>query len=180
MTELAVFDISRPGTAVETSTDLKRIAAELAGIGVRFERWEAEADLTPEADDQAVLDAYAADIVRLKATGGYRSVDVVRMWPDHPDRIALREKFLREHTHAEDEVRFFVEGSGLFFIRNGDRVHRLLCERGDLLSVPAGLRHWFDAGERPHLTVIRLFTDPEGWAAEYTGDDVADRFRTDA
>lgn len=180
MTELAVFDISRPRAAVDTFTDPERIAASLAKISVRFEQWDATADLPPDADDEAVLDAYANDIARLKAEGGYQSVDVVRMRPDHPDRAALREKFLQEHTHSEDEVRFFVEGSGLFFIRHGDQVHRLRCERGDLLSLPAGVRHWFDGGVEPHFAAIRLFTDPKGWAAEYTGDDVADRFRTDA
>jgi 1,2-dihydroxy-3-keto-5-methylthiopentene dioxygenase len=44
------------------------------------------------------------------------------------------------------------------------------------LTVPAGIRHWLDMGEHPHLVAIRLFRNSEGWSAEFTGDDIASRF----
>ena len=47
---------------------------------------------------------------------------------------------------------------------------------GDLVRVPAGMPHWFDMGPRPRFTAIRLFTNPEGWVAHYTGSDIARRF----
>ena len=34
----------------------------------------------------------------------------------------MRQKFLSEHTHDDDEVRFFVEGAGAFYLRNDDTV----------------------------------------------------------
>jgi 1,2-dihydroxy-3-keto-5-methylthiopentene dioxygenase len=98
------------------------------------------------------------------------------MKPDHPEKAAMRTKFLSEHTHSEDEVRFFVEGSGLFSLHIGGSVYLVTCERGDLLSVPAGTRHWFDMGDSPRFAAIRLFLDPSGWVAKYTGDAIADRF----
>ena len=98
------------------------------------------------------------------------------MWPDHPDRDAARKKFLDEHTHAEDEVRFFVDGRGLFSLHIDGRVYEVLCERGDLIGVPADTTHWFDMGPRPEFTAIRLFNNPEGWVARFTGSDIADRF----
>ena len=95
--------------------------------------------LSENSTPEQILQAYAADIERLKLTRGYRSADVVRLKRD-PDDIgweqkatAARQKFLEEHTHAEDEVRFFVEGSGLFYLRRAGRVTLVLCERGDLL-----------------------------------------------
>ena len=105
-----------------------------------------------------------------------RSVDVLSMQPDHPQKEALRQKFLDEHTHSEDEVRFFVEGQGLFCIHKGGRVFLVLCEKGDLISVPEGTPHWFDMGPQPRFTAIRLFTNKEGWVAHMTGDDIASRF----
>jgi 1,2-dihydroxy-3-keto-5-methylthiopentene dioxygenase len=51
------------------------------------------------------------------------------------------------------------------------------CVQGDLISVPAGTRHWFDAGERPFFTALRVFSDQSGWVAQYTGDDISDRFK---
>lgn len=170
MSHLAIFAEDDAHTPLLETAEGPAIAAALTGIGVRFERWptrEAGAD---------VLATYAEEVARLKAEGGYQVADVVSLSPDHPDRAALRGKFLAEHRHAEDEVRFFVEGEGLFTLHEGDRIFNLLCTRGDLISVPAGMRHWFDMGPAPHFTAIRLFTNPEGWVAQFTGDDIADRF----
>ncbi len=55
-------------------------------------------------------------------------------------------------------------------------MHGVLCTRGDLISVPAKTRHWFDMGPRPEFKAIRLFITPEGWVANYTGDKIADGF----
>ncbi len=90
--------------------------------------------------------------------------------------IALRSKFLAEHTHAEDEVRFFVEGQGLFSMHIGQEVLVTLCERGDLISVPAGTRHWFDMGPTPSFCALRFFNNSAGWVATFTGDSIAERF----
>ena len=172
MSRLQVFD-EADGTAPLLDTeDGDTIAAELATIGVRFERWPTRELPEPSA----ILQVYAAEIEALKAEAGYQSVDVVALAPDHPDREALRGKFLSEHTHGEDEVRFFVDGEGLFTLRKDDRVYAVLCTAGDLISVPAGMRHWFDMGAAPGFTVIRLYVDPAGWVAHYTGDEIADRF----
>ena len=94
----------------------------------------------------------------------------------HPDKAALRQKFLSEHTHSEDEVRFFVAGSGQFTLHLGDKVYDILCEQGDLIGVPDGTRHWFDMSEQPHFVAIRLFNNPAGWVANFTDDPIAERF----
>jgi 1,2-dihydroxy-3-keto-5-methylthiopentene dioxygenase len=153
-----------------------RIAVALRAIPARFERWQASERLPRDVTDAAVMQAYRADIERLKAECGYQAVDVVRCLPDNPNREELRRKFLDEHVHEEDEVRFFVEGAGIFYLRAAGKVHALLCERGDLLGVPAGTRHWFDMGPEPRFTAIRLFTNPAGWVARFTGDRIAQRF----
>jgi 1,2-dihydroxy-3-keto-5-methylthiopentene dioxygenase len=88
----------------------------------------------------------------------------------------FRQLFLAEHTHADFEVRFFVDGAGLFYLHVGDRIYAMLCEGGDLISVPAGTTHWFDMGSAPSFKCIRLFTTPEGWKGEFTGSDIAKRF----
>lgn len=173
MTRLSVYTVDG-GRELETR-DPARIAEALAPLGVRFEQWPAR-PLPAAADQAAVLDTFAPEIERLRAEKGYRTVDVIRMTPDHPERTALRTKFLSEHRHSEDEVRFFVEGEGLFTLRDDARVHAVLCEQGDLISVPAGMRHWFDMGPSPRFTAIRLFIDPAGWVADFTGDAIADRF----
>jgi len=173
MTQLSIYTVD--GETVLEARDPARIAEALAPLGVRFEQWPSR-PLPAEADAQGILQAFAPEVERLKAKNGYHTVDVIRMTPDHPERVALRTKFLSEHRHSEDEVRFFVEGEGLFTLRDEDRVHAVLCEAGDLISVPAGMRHWFDMGPSPRFTAIRLFIDPAGWVANFTGDAIADRF----
>jgi 1,2-dihydroxy-3-keto-5-methylthiopentene dioxygenase len=154
----------------------------LAELGVRFERWTAAHTLAEDASPADILAAYASDVERLKRERGYLSADVVRLKRDAHDTKwveraqAARAKFLDEHTHAEDEVRFFVEGSGLFALHIGDTVTLMVCERGDLLSVPAGTRHWFDMGSEPSFCAIRVFGNELGWLAEFTGDKIGGQF----
>ena len=42
--------------------------------------------------------------------------------------------------------------------------------------MPAGTKHWFDMGASPSFTAVRLFTNPEGWVAQFTGDEIAELF----
>ena len=176
MSRLTLYPEDNAQRPLLDTTDGEQIAAALAPIRVRFERWSASRELPRDVDDSGVLEAYRGDIERLKDECGYQSVDVLRCLPDNPKRDELRLKFLDEHTHDEDEVRFFVEGAGVFYLRAAGKVHMILCERGDLLSVPAGTRHWFDMGPAPHFTAIRLFTTPAGWVAKFTGERIARQF----
>lgn len=176
MSRLTIHAEDAPTRALSTTKDMAIIASQLTEIGVTFERWATDAPLTADADDAAVLAAYAGDIDRLKTLGGYQSVDVIRMRPDHPAAGELRCKFLAEHTHADDEVRFFVEGAAQFYLHGAGKVFMLVCGAGDLISIPAGTRHWFDMGERPFFTALRLFISPAGWVADFTGADIARGF----
>jgi 1,2-dihydroxy-3-keto-5-methylthiopentene dioxygenase len=176
MSRLRVYDPSRPDAPLATHLERDAIARALGEVGVRFEYWQADKPVAPGASQQDVIDAYAQDIERLQAEQGYRAVDVISLTADHPQKDALRRKFLSEHTHSEDEVRFFVAGQGQFTLHIGERIYDVLCEAGDLIGVPDGTRHWFDMGPNPHFVAIRLFTNPEGWVANFTGDDIADRF----
>jgi 1,2-dihydroxy-3-keto-5-methylthiopentene dioxygenase len=176
MTRLTVYPDTDPETVLLDTQDGDRIAAELATIGVDFERWEAPHALSHDADQEAVLAAYDRDVSRIMKEGSYQSVDVVRVKPDNPNRMELRQKFLAEHTHDDDEVRFFVDGAGAFYLRKNGRVFQVVCERNDLISVPAGITHWFDTGPAPDFCAIRIFTTPEGWVGHFTGDDIATRF----
>lgn len=176
MSRLNVYSETEPQKPLIDTADFDRIAGELAAAGIGFERWSAERELPDDADQETIIAAYRNEIDRLVGERGYQTFDVVSMRPDHPEKDAFRRKFLEEHTHSEDEVRFFVRGQGLFVIHIDDRVYSMLCERDDLISVPANTRHWFDMGPNPSFTAIRLFNDPAGWVANFTGDEIAGKF----
>ncbi|HET6433477.1 acireductone dioxygenase [Dyella sp.] len=176
MSRLRIYEDTRPDGALAEHHDHVAIAAALAAVGIRFEQWQAAQPVAPGASQDEVIAAYRADIDRLMASGGYQAVDVISLAPDHPDRAALRKKFLDEHTHSEDEVRFFVAGAGQFTLHIDGKVYEVLCEQGDLIGVPDGTPHWFDMSESPYFVAIRLFTNKEGWVANFTGTEIAGRF----
>ena len=159
MTRLTIFD--EDGRRLDDLSEADAIAAALAKIGVRFERWP--------------LTGYEPHVAALVADG-YSTTDTVSVAPDHPEREGMRAKFLSEHRHAEDEIRFFLDGTGLFTLREGARVFAVRCEAGDMISVPAGMRHWFDMGKAPRFTAMRFFRTPDGWVGDFTGDPIAERF----
>lgn len=176
MSQLAQYHQNDATKIIWSSKNFTEIASKLKEVGVRFERWNASFTITSETSNDAILEAYADDIQTLCNEEGYQTVDVVSMYPYHPDKKAFREKFLSEHIHTEDEVRFFVNGKGLFCLHIGEYIYQVLCEKEDLISVPANTPHWFDMGEQPLFTAIRLFNNETGWVAHFTGSPIAKDF----
>jgi len=176
MSRLRIFADNAPDAPFFDSHDGAQIAAELQKIGVAFERWQASQPIEPGATPEQVMDAYRVDIDRLIAERGFKTVDVVSIAPDNPKREEMRAKFLDEHFHKEDEVRFFVAGSGLFTLHVDGKVYEIECVKDDLIAVPDSTLHWFDMGAEPYFVAIRFFTEPDGWVGHFTGTDIATQF----
>ena len=180
MSALKIFSDSDPATIEWQATEPVKIAEQLAGVGIRFEKWQTAGSVKAGDSSEQVMAAYKDDIDKLIAEQGYQSVDVISLDASRPEVEAkvpeLRQKFLSEHRHSEDEVRFFVDGQGLFSLHLQDKVYEVLCQKGDLISVPANTPHWFDMGPKPSFVAIRFFNDTEGWVASYTGSPIAESF----
>jgi 1,2-dihydroxy-3-keto-5-methylthiopentene dioxygenase len=176
MSRLRIFADDRPDEPLLVADTPGAIARELHAIGVAFEQWQATQPVKPGDAPEAIMAAYRADIDRLVEAHGFRTVDVVSIAPDNPSREDMRRKFLDEHFHQEDEVRFFVAGSGLFTLHVDHKVYEVRCEAGDLIAVPDRMTHWFDMGPEPSFVAIRFFTEPDGWVGHFTGTDIAQKF----
>lgn len=174
MSELVIYSANAEPQA--RTCDPQQIAGQLRVIGVSFEQWRPAAPVKSGDSEEVILAAYHKDVERIMRDNGFVAVDVISIDSSHPDKDALRQKFLSEHIHSEYEVRFFVDGCGLFYLHVGDKVYGVLCEKGDYISVPANTTHWFDLGPQPDLAAIRFFNNPEGWVAQYSGNPIADRF----
>lgn len=163
-----------------TLRDPSAIRQFLEVRGIVHARWSADRDLPSGATNEQVLAAYDYLLKPFMDKGGYQTADVLSVDENTPNLPGIREKFRQEHTHSEDEVRVFVGGQGLFwFHKDGhdDEVFALLCEQGDLISVPANAKHWFDLGEPPKVRAIRIFTDQAGWLPHYTNSGIDQRYR---
>ena len=174
--KLTIFD--EKANVITSADDNKEITKNLNKVGVRFEQWEASFPVTKDHSADEILNAYKKEIDKLIEEKSYQSYDVISLSATHPDKDTLRQKFITEHRHSEDEVRFFVNGKGLFILHIGEKVYSVLCEKGDLISVPAMTPHWFDMGAEPEFTAIRLFNNPDGWIARYTESGIDKSFPT--
>jgi 1,2-dihydroxy-3-keto-5-methylthiopentene dioxygenase len=152
-----------------TITEPDEIVSYLAGIGIDYEQWEPSHPVAAGAPSEEILAAYSSEIDELKASGGYVTADVIDVSPQTPGLDAMLAKFRSEHWHDEDEVRFIIEGRGLFHIRpEKGPVTAIEVEAGDLIRVPRGTWHWFNLCADRRIRAIRLFQDPSGWAPHYT------------
>jgi 1,2-dihydroxy-3-keto-5-methylthiopentene dioxygenase len=172
---MAVVTIPEQGRKIE---DAHEIGALLAAHGIQYEQTTPDQPLDATAPANAVLAAYRQKIEELNAQGGYVTADVIDVYPDTPGLDAMLNRFNSEHWHSEDEVRFIIEGRGVFHIHPaGQPVMAVEVGPGDLIRVPAGIHHWFDLCQDRRIRAIRLFKDPAGWAPNYTQSGVDQNFQ---
>jgi 1,2-dihydroxy-3-keto-5-methylthiopentene dioxygenase len=161
-----------------TINEPSAIADYLAGLGVDYEIWKPATEVAADAPAEEILAAYSTEIDKLKEDGGYVTADVIDVKPQTPGLDEMLAKFNREHYHDDDEVRFIIEGRGLFHLHpeNGPVVS-IEVEAGDLIRVPGGYLHWFNLCADRRIRAIRLFKDPSGWAPHYSDSGVDGDFQ---
>ncbi|MGB8170649.1 MAG: cupin domain-containing protein [Chthoniobacteraceae bacterium] len=158
----------------ESLSEKERMRTFLAPFGIQYDSWPVSGRIGAEATSEEILRAYDPEIQELNARGGYITADVIDVTPDLPGLQAMLDRFNKEHTHAEDEVRFIVKGRGIFFIHpSAAPVFSVEVEEGDLINVPAGTKHWFDLCSDRTIRAIRLFREKAGWTPNYTEDPIA-------
>ena len=172
---MALVKIPAEGRTISEPAD---VAAFLNAQGIECERWATDEPVDVHASTDAVLAAYRQQIDDLKRRGGYVTADVIDVTPDTPGLDGMLAKFSREHWHDEDEVRYIIEGHGLFHIRPADGpVFAIEVGEGDLILVPQGTPHWFDLCGDRRIRAIRLFQDPAGWTPRYTESGIDQEFQ---
>ncbi|MFB9923859.1 cupin [Amycolatopsis halotolerans] len=137
MTLLTVWPDDQPGHVLLRTEDTGAIVAELGRVGAGFARFP-----VGEGGSEGDLSARYRGLVESRVGEGC-SVDVVTGEPGLVERLG---------DGAED--RFFVRGAAVWYLHAGREVHAVLCEAGDVLTVPAGVRHWHDGG--PDLVTVRV------------------------
>src|SRR3989475_12833562 len=147
-----------------TLTNQAEVTQYLATLGIDYERWPLSQRAAANAPAEAVLAAYAPEIAKLKARGGYVTADVIDVTPATPNLETMLAKFSTEHFHDEDEVRFIIRGRGLFHIhpREGP-VIAIEVEAGDLIRVPRGTWHRLHASAPLEILARRLVQDTSTW-----------------
>ncbi|MEM1347568.1 MAG: cupin domain-containing protein [Myxococcota bacterium] len=166
----------------EVLTDADAIKSFVNKYDIDYEKWDisklhsAQADaLEGQTEQERILAVFADEIEALRERGGYQTADVIALKPDMPNLEALLAKFDKEHLHTEDEVRFVVDGRGIFTIHGEDDVvFDVEVHPGDLLVVPDSTWHWFTLCEDRQIKCIRVFSSTQGWTPHYRGQGAAE------
>lgn len=163
--------------------DLAAISKEMAPLGIKLERWPVSSDpairallgkatLTDE-EKSAVLAAHDHYFTPLKETAGYQTRDLIVIHDAIPNLDAMLAKFDKSHTHSEDEVRYIVDGEGVFgFTRPDGSQVELKVQPEEIINVPTGTEHWFHLTGSRRIKAVRYFTSTAGWTPEYTGTPI--------
>jgi len=167
---MALVHIPAQNRSISDSVEVNEF---LNPFGIRFEHWDVAERVAEDATDEEILAAYHAEIERLKEAGGFVTADIINVNPETPGLTEMLAKFDKEHMHTEDEVRFTVEGNGVFHIHpEKGPVFSITVGSGDLINVPKGTKHWFNLCGDKHIRCIRLFEDKAGWTPHYVEDAV--------
>lgn len=164
-----------------TLTDFNEIKNLLKQHGISLSVWSTQKILRDSDSQETILEAYAHELKPFMEKNGFKTADVINVHKETPNLATIRAKFLKEHIHSEDEVRFFVDGEGLFWFHLKDHndnelIVNVLCQKGDFIAVPKGYKHWFDLAPNYHVKAIRIFSNIEGWIAQYTESGIDARY----
>ena len=159
-------------------TQLEDITRELTPLNVKLNYWKvgndssikqliAQESLT-EAEKEQILQSLDHYFEQLKQSHGYQARDLIVLHPHIPNLDTLLSKFDRLHTHADDEVRYVIDGEGVFgFVRPDGSQVELTIQPEEYINVPAGTKHWFYLTNKRRIKALRYFITTEGWIPQY-------------
>ncbi|XP_032352848.1 1,2-dihydroxy-3-keto-5-methylthiopentene dioxygenase isoform X4 [Camelus ferus] len=120
-------------------------------------------------DRLEVLDAdkYENDpeLEKIRKERNYSWMDIITICkdklPNYEEKIKM---FYEEHLHLDDEIRYILDGSGYFDVRDKeDKWVRISMEKGDMITLPAGIYHRFTLDEKNYVKAMRLFVGDPVW-----------------
>jgi 1,2-dihydroxy-3-keto-5-methylthiopentene dioxygenase len=167
-------------------TNLQDISRELAPLNIQLNYWSVgesqqlrlllAQDSLNEDEKEQVLKSLDGYFEQLQQTAGYQTRDLIVLHPGIPNLDGMLTKFDKIHTHSEDEVRYIIDGEGIFgFVRPDGTQVELTVQPQEYINVPAGTEHWFYLTPARRIKAVRYFTGTTGWTPEYTGREIRTR-----
>ncbi|TGK41507.1 1,2-dihydroxy-3-keto-5-methylthiopentene dioxygenase [Leptospira andrefontaineae] len=171
--------IQKPGLPeIKDNTEVKSF---LNKRGIEYDHWpvpSASHSLTDKltlVDDEkeALLKNLDNRFETLKEKEGYQSRDLIVLHPQVPGLNEMLAKFDKVHYHTDDEVRYIVDGSGIFGFALAGEKFLVRVEKDDFISVPKNTNHWFTLDENKRIKAVRYFQDMSGWVPNYVEETTA-------
>jgi 1,2-dihydroxy-3-keto-5-methylthiopentene dioxygenase len=163
--------------------ELQDITRELAALKIQLNQWDVGSDRQlhellaqdslKEEEKEQVLQALDGYFAQLQQTAGYQSRDLIVLHPGIPNLDELLVKFAQIHTHADDEVRYIIDGEAVFgFVRPDGSQVELTVQPQEYINVPANTEHWFHLTRAKRVKAVRYFISTEGWVPQYTAREI--------
>lgn len=163
--------------------NLDDIRRELAPLHIEISHWPIEmtnivgslltADTLNEQQKENLLKALDDRFEEQKSQYGYQSRDLVVLHPKVPRLEEMLNIFDKCHTHDDDEVRYIVDGAGVFgFCLPTGQQALLTVVKEEYVRIPANVEHWFVLDPDRRIKAVRYFSNKEGWVAHFTGTPV--------
>ncbi|XP_004699118.1 1,2-dihydroxy-3-keto-5-methylthiopentene dioxygenase [Echinops telfairi] len=107
------------------------------------------------------------ELEKIRKERNYSWMDIITVCreqlPNYEEKIKI---FYEEHLHLDDEIRYILDGSGYFDVRDKeDKWIHIFMEKGDMITLPAGMYHRFTLDEKNYVKAMRLFVGEPVWTA---------------
>uniref|UniRef100_A0A7S1BRE7 Acireductone dioxygenase n=1 Tax=Corethron hystrix TaxID=216773 RepID=A0A7S1BRE7_9STRA len=159
-TDQKALNRKEPNEAVSVSV--------LRALGISY--WKLNADKYMDSYPLKAVpwdpsDAADPELAALRDDRGYSYADVITIHRDHlPNYDKMIKCFFEEHIHDAEEIRFIINGSGFFDLRDlNDKWIRIHVKKGDLMTLPEGIYHRFTCDEKDYIHAMRLFIGQPVW-----------------
>jgi len=105
------------------------------------------------------------ELEKIKKERGYSFTDIVHVCPEKlPAYDEKIKNFFKEHIHYDEEIRYCMEGTGYFDVRDElDQWIRIKLESGDMIILPEGSYHRFTCDSSDYIKAMRLFVGEPVW-----------------
>jgi len=138
----------------------------LRELGIAYWKMDAETYSYPaKAIPWDPKDAADPKLMAIRDDRGYSYADIISVRPDLlPGYDEKIKAFFEEHIHDAEEIRYIIDGSGYFDIRDKEEQWiRIWIKKGDLMTLPEGCYHRFTCDETDYIQAMRLFIGQPVW-----------------
>ncbi|PJZ70804.1 acireductone dioxygenase [Leptospira perolatii] len=157
------------------------VKAFLKQRGVEYDHWHVPDPASALTDKETLTDEEKESLLKqldnrfeaLKESDGYQSRDLIVLHPAVPGLSEMLAKFDRVHYHTDAEVRYIVDGSGVFGFSVGGEKFLVHVQKHDFISVPKNTNHWFYLDDKKRIKAVRYFQDMSGWVPNYVEETTA-------